>query len=123
MMLRNGVDLLEIPRLQDMKENQPAIFERFLKRVYTQDELNESDGRLSYLAGRFAAKEAAAKALSCGIGSIGWHSIEVLSGEFGQPLLRLHDRAAKKANELSIKQWSISISHTDSLAIAMVVMQ
>ena len=122
-MLRNGVDLLEIKRLQDMKENQPAIFERFLKRVYTPDELLEAEGRLSYLAGRFAAKEATAKALSCGIGSIGWQSIEVLSGEFGQPLLRLHDRAAQKADELSIQHWSISISHTDTLAIAMVVMQ
>ena len=122
-MLRNGVDLLEIKRLQDMKENQPAIFERFLKRVYTADELDEAGQRISYLAGRFAAKEAASKALSCGIGSIGWQSIEVLSGEFGQPLLRLHDRAAQKADELNVKQWSISISHTDTLVIAMVVMQ
>jgi holo-[acyl-carrier protein] synthase len=122
MMLRNGVDLLEINRLQDMKENQPAIFERFLTRVYTPEEINEADGRLSYLTGRFSAKEAAAKALSCGIGSIGWQSIEVLTGEFGQPLLRLHERAADKAAELGVQQWSVSISHTDSLAIAMVVM-
>ena len=121
-MLRNGVDLLEINRLQKMKENQPAIFERFLQRVYTPQELAESDGRISYLAGRFAAKEAASKALSCGIGSIGWQSVEVLSGEFGQPLLHLHERAAQKAVELNIKQWNISISHTDNLAIAMVVM-
>jgi holo-[acyl-carrier protein] synthase len=122
-MLRNGVDLLEINRLQEMKQSQPAIFERFLQRVYTTQELNEFDGRLSYLAGRFAAKEAASKALSCGIGSLGWQSIEILSGEFGQPLLHLHERAAQKADELNIKQWSISISHTDTLAIAMVVMQ
>lgn len=122
-MLRNGVDLLEISRLQEMKEHQPAIFERFLRRVYTPEEISESEERFSYLAGRFAAKEAASKALFCGIGSIGWQSIEVLTGEFGQPLLHLHDRAAQKADELNIHQWSISISHTNTLVIAMVVMQ
>ncbi|MBI9048027.1 MAG: holo-ACP synthase [Anaerolineaceae bacterium] len=122
-MLRNGVDLLDISRLARMQYEQPAIFERFLKRVYTKKERDESHGRLSYLAGRFAGKEAAAKAFLCGIGSLGWQSIEILQGEMGQPVLVFHERASRLVEELKITQWSISISHTDELAIAMVVMQ
>ncbi|HZU86153.1 MAG TPA: 4'-phosphopantetheinyl transferase superfamily protein, partial [Anaerolineaceae bacterium] len=75
MRLSTGVDIILISRLAEMK---PEIQERFLKRVFTAQELLELGGAQQSLAGRFAAKEAVAKALGCGIGPLGWQSIEVL---------------------------------------------
>jgi holo-[acyl-carrier protein] synthase len=122
-MLRTGVDLLKIERLKHMKVQQPAIYERFLKRVYTDYELAEAAGKMESLAGCFTAKEATAKALQCGIGVIGWQGVEVLHGQQGEPMLKFNGKAAAIINELGIKEWSLSISHTQELAIAFVVFQ
>jgi holo-[acyl-carrier protein] synthase len=122
-MLYTGVDLVEIDRLAHMHTIFPSVFERFVRRVYTPDEILEAKGKYPYYAGRFAAKEAAAKALHCGIGGIGWQSLEILQGKQGEPILRIHDKAAVLVQEQNITEWSVSISHTDTLAVAMVVMQ
>ncbi len=118
MILRTGVDLLEIDRLEQID---PQIRERFLQRVFTPCELEECGCSSASLAGRFAAKEAVAKALGCGISAIGWQSIEVQRGPQGEPLLLLHDKAQAIAESLGLSQWSISISHSRTHAVAMAV--
>ena len=116
--LRTGIDLLEIERLDQLDA---AIRTRFLKRVFTDRELADAGDSNASLAGRFAVKEAVAKALGCGIGAVGWQSIEVQRGPQGEPLLILHGRAQALAESLGLKQWSISISHSRTHAVAVAV--
>jgi holo-[acyl-carrier protein] synthase len=92
-----------------------------LNRIYTSNELEQSGRRPESLAVRFAAKEAVSKALGCGIGEVAFKDIEVLSDEHNAPVLRLHGAAERKAGELGLKTWSISLSHDLKQAIAMVV--
>jgi len=116
--LRSGIDLVDVERLERLDT---AVRERFLQRVFTPLELDETRRDWVSLAGRFAAKEAVAKALGCGIGPVSWREIEIYRGGDGEPLLRLYGKAAERAAALGLQQWSISISHTRTLAIAMAV--
>ena len=116
--LSSGVDLIEIERVEGAVQRHGR---RFLERVFTAQELAEVGHSLPSLAARFAAKEAVSKALGTGIGQIGWCEVEVLRGEALQPVLRLHGAAARLAEEQGLRQWSISLSHTQTHAIAMVV--
>jgi len=116
--LRTGIDLVEIERLQSVIGRYGA---RFLERVFTPQELQEVGRNPVSLAGRFASKEAVAKALGTGIGAIAWCEIEVLRGPERQPVLHLHGAAAQLADELGLSQWSISLSHTQTHAVAVAV--
>jgi holo-[acyl-carrier protein] synthase len=116
--LRTGVDLVELSRLEELN---PAIRSRFLQRIFTPREMEQSGGRIQSLGGLFAAKEAVAKALGTGIGPVSWQDIEILQAETGQPLLELHGAAAQTAAELCLSAWSISISHTAAHAVAVAV--
>lgn len=116
--LFTGIDLIEIERLARVS---PSIRARFLKRIYTSCELEECGNIDSSLAGRFAAKEAAAKALGCGIGPIEWREIEILRSDSGAPVINLRGKALKVAEQLGIETWSVSISHSRTHAVAMVV--
>jgi holo-[acyl-carrier protein] synthase len=118
MLLRTGIDLIEIARLENLDEK---IKPRFLKRVFTQAELEEVGANSASLAGRFAVKEAVAKALGTGIGEISWQEIEVHRGPLGEPLLELHGNALRMAEQLCLGDWSISISHTHTHAVALAV--
>lgn len=118
MNLRTGVDLIEISRIRDAVE---SYGERFVLRIFTETEQRDSNGRYSSLAVRFAAKEAVAKALGCGIGPVGWLEIEIKSDENRMPHLHLHGQARKLAKELGLSNWSVSLSHTENQAIAFVV--
>ena len=118
MVLRTGVDLIEIERLGKV---QPGIKTRSLRRVFTPFELTECNGRDASLAGRFAAKEAVAKALGCGIGPVGWQEIEIRSAQNGEPSLQLHGKAKELAESLGLATWAISISHSRENAIAVAV--
>jgi holo-[acyl-carrier protein] synthase len=122
-MLRTGVDLIEVNRI----ENTIARFgDRFLKRVFTEQELQYGAGRPHVLAARFAAKEAVSKLLGLGIhhrDGVDWLEIEVLSGERGDPTLQLSGRAAARAQELGLREIALSLSHTREHAIAFVVGQ
>jgi len=95
--------------------------DRFFRRFFTERELIESNGRTPALAARFAAKEAAAKALGTGIGDVAWKEIEILRGERGEPSLRLLGNAERLAGRLGWREWSVSMSHTHEHAIAVVV--
>lgn len=116
--LRTGIDLVEIERLQSVIGRHG---ERFLGRVFTPQELEQVGENLVSLAGRFAAKEAVAKALGTGIGAIAWREIEVLRGPEREPVLHLHGAAAQLAEQLGLSQWSLSLSHTQTHAVAVAV--
>ena len=117
-MLRTGVDIIEVARIDD------AILrhgDRFFQRFFTPRELIESEGRTPALAARFAAKEAGAKALGCGIGDVGWKEIEIVRDARRGPQILLHGAARAMAAELGLSEWSVSMSHTHEHAIAVVV--
>lgn len=118
MNLRTGVDLIEITRIREAMERHG---ERFLSRVFTEVEQQECGGRAWSLAARYAAKEAVAKALGCGIGDVGWLDIEVRSDERKAPYLVLHGEGERMAKELGLTTWSLSLSHTGGQAVAFVV--
>ena len=115
--LATGVDLIEVSRIEAAVER---YGERFLRRIFTSRELSLTHGRPESLAARFAAKEAVAKTLGCGIGEVSWLDVEVLSGSNRQPELHLHGNAARIAEEQGLTQWAISLSHSQEFAIAMV---
>ena len=116
--ISTGVDLVEIERVQSIVKRHG---ERFLSRVYTNRERQETGEKPESLAARFAAKEAVAKALGTGIGPVKWTEIEIIHSPSHQPVLKLHGNAAQLAKELRLDHWSISLSHSRSQAIAMVV--
>ena len=116
--LRTGVDLIEISRIEEAVSRHGK---RYLERIYTPAELELCGKRVESLAGRFAAKEAVAKALGCGIGEVEWKEIEILGDEQSAPILHLLGAAARKADELGLASWSVSISHNQSQAVAFVI--
>jgi holo-[acyl-carrier protein] synthase len=118
MNLRTGVDLIELERVEATIER---YGQRFLERVFTPRELAEVGENVASLAVRFAAKEATAKALGTGIGDVGWQEIEILRGVARQPNLYLHGRASDLADSLDLETWSLSLTHNQSHAIALVV--
>jgi holo-[acyl-carrier protein] synthase len=115
-----GVDLIEISRIEAMVER---YGDRFLERVYTEGELAYAAGRLSALAARWAAKEAAAKALGTGIGQVAFRELEVVCDAQGKPELWLHGNAARLAARLNLEQFALSLSHTADYALAFVAAQ
>lgn len=120
-MIRTGVDLVEIDRVQ---ASALRFGERFLRRVFTPEELAICGGRPASLAARFAAKEAVAKALGTGIWRCGieWTDIEILRDEeTREPLLVLHRAAAKRSDQIGAKQWSVSLTHSRETAVAFTV--
>ena len=119
MKLATGVDLIEIARIAEVIARHGK---HYLERIYTPAELEQCGKRAESLAGRFAAKEAVAKALGSGIGDVSWKEIEVLGDEQNAPVLTLHGAAKQKAEELGLETWSVSISHSQSHSVAFVVM-
>ncbi len=116
--MRTGLDLIEIDRLEQLD---PSIRRRFLVRVFTPAELAQAGDSNPSLAGRFAAKEAVAKALGTGIGVVHWQDIEILTLASGEPQVHLHGAARLLASDLKLTEWSLSITHTRNLAAAFVV--
>lgn len=117
MKLATGVDLIEISRIEEVVARHGR---HYLERIYTPAELEQCGKRVESLAGRFAAKEAVAKALGCGIGDVAWKEIEILGDDQNAPNLTLHGAAGQKAKELGLTTWSVSISHSQSHAVAFV---
>ena len=117
-MIRCGVDMIECERIAAGIERSG---ERFLNRFFTPGERQDCADKPYRLAARFAAKEAVAKALGSGIGDIRWVDIEVRAGEKRRPRLALHGKAKKLADALGLTDWDISLSHSDTLAIAIAV--
>jgi holo-[acyl-carrier protein] synthase len=95
--------------------------ERFVARVYTKLEAAYCRGRIGELAVRFSAKEAVMKALGTGARGVGWREIEILPDRRGKPLVYLHGKAKARAEAIGLGPIEISMSHSDTLALAFVV--
>ena len=117
--LHSGIDIIEIDRIQNVLIKHPK---RFLRKIFTEYEINYCRGRATQLAARFASKEAAMKALGTGIRGVGWREVEVQRLRSGKPYIILHGRAKKRAELMGIKKIELSISHSKNLATAMVIM-
>jgi holo-[acyl-carrier protein] synthase len=113
-----GVDQVELEEFGRILATGGA---EFLGTVYTDSEREHCAGRLERLAVRFAAKEAATKALGTGLRGIGPSEIEVVTEANGHPRLRLHGRAHDRARALGITSMSVSLTHTQTAAVAFVV--
>jgi holo-[acyl-carrier protein] synthase len=116
-----GIDLVEVKRIEKAVEN---YGERFLNRIYTDDELRVAEKRknnFQYLALRFAAKEAVMKALGYGwSGGICWKDIECIN-EGKPPEINLYGRAKEIARDKNYRQIFATTSHTDNLAVCKVI--
>jgi holo-[acyl-carrier protein] synthase len=124
MIVGSGIDLTEVGRIQKTVDRHGA---RFLDRVFTVGEqaycLQRRTAAES-LAARFAAKEAAAKALGTGISrGVTWTEIEVVREPGGKPGIRFHGRAAEIAARLGVAHAALSLTHTADLAVASVVLE
>ena len=113
-----GIDLIAIPRVRAVMERHNG---RFLRRVYTPEEVAFCRGRVPELAARFAAKEAVMKALGTGARGVGWREIEVLPDRRGKPLVYLYGGAKSRADEMGLQGIDVSLSHERDYAIAVAV--
>ena len=117
-----GLDATDIPRVADVFAR---YGERFLRRVFTDGEIAYCTRRrnpVPHLAGRFAAKEAAMKALGTGQSQgVLWKDIEVVR-RGGPPRLQLHGGAARRAEVMKVRGSLLTITHSESLALAQVML-
>ena len=120
MIVGNGVDLIEIQRIEELVKRKP----RFLNRFFTpQEYLNfESKGfKAETIAGNFAAKEAVVKAMGTGVRGFDLVEVEVLRDEMGKPHVILHGRAKDVALGMDIGIIHLSISHSNTHAVAFAI--
>ena len=119
-----GVDLVECARIERSLER---FGDKFLHRVFTQGEIDYSMSMkfpARHLAARFAAKEAVSKAFGTGIGkSMGWRDIDIRKKPSGEPYLVFAGGAETLAKERNVRSSSITLSHTDHHAMAMIVLE
>ena len=124
MIVSIGIDIIEVARVREVLERTP----RFTERVFTAAERAYCDSRgvvaAQHYAARFAAKEAALKALQTGwSGGISWQDVEVGSLDGGAPFLTFHGEAQRLFEESGATVAHLSISHTTQHAIAQVVLE
>ncbi len=113
-----GVDAIEIERIKHALDR---FGDRFLRRIYTEREALRYGKRPAELAARFAAKEAVMKALGTGVRGVRWRDIEVVSNRRGKPIIVLHGTAAERSRLLGFQHFAISLTHSRTESIAMVV--
>lgn len=115
-----GVDAVDVPRFRSLLVRRPGVAERIFtdaERAYAAAAAEPAQR----LAARFAAKEAALKALGVGLGAADFREVEVVHGDDGAPSLALAGRAADLARQRGVDRMHLSLSHTDAIAIANVV--
>lgn len=110
-----GIDIIKVERI---RATLARFGPRFSGRVLTPAERRYVRDRPETMAGRWAAKEAVSKVLGLGVRGIGWRDIEVERLPTGQPSVRLHGRAAARAEQLGMGRIAVSISHEADYAVA-----
>ena len=110
-----GIDIIRVERI---RQTLARFGSRFSRRVLTPGEQRYVRDRPETMAGRWAAKEAVSKVLGLGVRGIGWRDIEVERLPTGQPAVRLHGRAAARADQLGMTRIALSISHESDYAVA-----
>ena len=120
MQITCGTDIIEINRIKALVEDSE---EKFIKKIFTQNEINycesKNGAKYQHYAARFAAKEAVFKAISCALGSkydIGWKDIELVNDENGRPKINFINITIE-----GLKQCDISVSHCKEYAVANVI--
>lgn len=113
-----GIDIIEIDRVRKVYEKHG---ERFLARVFTQNEVQQCRGKITRLAGRFAAKEAISKALGTGMRGVKWREMEIVQLRSGRPSVRLHGTAKLRAEQLGLSAFDVSIADLAQLSIAIAI--
>ena len=124
MIVGMGIDVEEVERVKGAIERQG---ERFLKRIFTEKEqayCEQFKDKYERYAGRFAVKEAAMKALGTGWRrGVRWVDLEVVRETSGRPTLAISGEAAKIAKQIGVKSVALSITHTESQALAQVIFE
>jgi len=124
MIIGTGIDIAEVPRIRQALERFGG---RFIQRIFTAGEIRYCDSkanRAERYAARFAAKEAAMKALGTGWShGVRWRDCEVARMPGGRPTMNFHDKAGEIAGRLGVKHIALSLSHTAEQAIAQVILE
>lgn len=124
MIVGTGVDICEVPRIA---ASIARFGDRFLEKVFTPAEIRYCQSKknsVERFAARFAAKEAAMKALGTGASrGVTWTGIEVGHARGGRPVLLLHGRTAQIAAQLGVTRISLSLTHGEANAMAMVIFE
>ena len=124
MIVGTGIDIAEVPRIRQSIER---FGQRFLGRIFTPGEMRYCDSkanRVERYAARFAAKEAAMKALGTGWNhGVRWRDCEVTRRPGGRPTMTFHGKAGEIAAKLGVRNIALSISHTEEQAIAQVILE
>jgi holo-[acyl-carrier protein] synthase len=119
-----GVDIAEVARVQGAIERHGEVF---LRRIYTPAERQYCErfkNKFERYAGRFAAKEAAMKALGTGWGrGVRWVDLEVVREKGGRPTMLLAGEAKNVADRMGVKRISLSMTHTAAQALAQVIFE
>ena len=116
-----GIDVCSIERMRRALERHG---DRFFARICSEAERKDLSGRelATAVAGRFAAKEAFAKALD-GAKGVGWHEVEVRRGSSGRPTLELTGNAMSMVRRFGAERWHVSITHDAGVAAAVVILE
>jgi holo-[acyl-carrier protein] synthase len=124
MIVGTGIDIAEVPRIA---ASIARFGERFLHRIFTASEIHYCDSkanRAERYAARFAAKEAAMKAIGTGWNhGVTWRDVEVSRMPGGRPTITFHGKAAEFAAKLGAKHVALSLTHTAEHAIAQVILE
>jgi holo-[acyl-carrier protein] synthase len=124
MIVGTGIDIAEVPRIRKSIERFGG---RFLERIFTPGEIRYCESkanRIERYAARFAAKEAAMKALGTGWNhGVRWQDCEVARMPGQRPTIVFHGRAGEFAAKLGVRNTALSISHTPDQAIAQVILE
>lgn len=116
-----GLDVCSIERMKRALERHG---DRFFNRICSENERADLAGReqATALSGRFAVKEAFAKALD-GAPGVGWHEVEVRRGKSGRPVLELKGKALAMVRDLGADRWHVTITHDGGIAAAVVILE
>ena len=118
-MIGVGIDAVDVERFRQSLARTPTL----RTRLFTPDELEYLVTRVDPvpgLAARFAAREAAMKALGQGLGAWGFHDVSVARDGLGPPQLIVVGQAAQVASSFGVSEWKLSLTHTDTVAMAVV---
>ena len=124
MIVGTGIDIAEVPRIA---ESIKRFGDRFVTRIFTEGEIRYCDSkanRIERYAARFAAKEAAMKALGTGWNhGVSWRDVEVSRPPGSRPTIVFHRKAAEFAEKLGAKHVALSLTHTKDFAMAQVILE
>jgi len=118
-MLGIGIDAVDVARFADVIGRRPALRTRIFTDAELADLASDADPSAS-LAARFAVREATMKALGVGLGAFDFHDVSVRRSGSGAPDLVVVGRARDLAESAGVSRWHVSITHTDSVAVAVV---